>query len=94
MNCAPARIARRAVWASNTVPAPRTASSGRSDRAFSIEASAFGMVIVQAFNGAGDTTTPFLVILAQTAVAIFAEWVLIFGNLGAPALGVRGAALV
>jgi putative MATE family efflux protein len=57
----------------------------------------FGLVGTQFFIailvGAGDTTTPFLVILAQTAVAIFAEWVLIFGNLGAPALGVRGAAL-
>jgi putative MATE family efflux protein len=57
----------------------------------------FGLVGTQFFvailAGAGDTTTPFLVILAQTAVAIFAEWVLIFGNLGAPALGVRGAAL-
>jgi putative MATE family efflux protein len=57
----------------------------------------FGLVGTQCFIailvGAGDTTTPFLVILTQTAVAIFAEWVLIFGNLGAPALGVRGAAL-
>ena len=57
----------------------------------------FGLVGTQCFVailvGAGDTTTPFLVILVQTALAIFAEWVLIFGNLGAPALGVRGAAL-
>jgi putative MATE family efflux protein len=57
----------------------------------------FGLVGTQFFvailTGAGDTTTPFLVILAQVAVGIFAEWVLIFGNLGAPALGVRGAAL-
>jgi putative MATE family efflux protein len=57
----------------------------------------FGVVGTQCFvailSGAGDTTTPFLVILVQTTVAIFAEWILIFGNLGAPALGVRGAAL-
>ena len=57
----------------------------------------FGLVGTQCFVailvGAGDTTTPFLVIMVQTAVAIFAEWVLMFGNLGAPALGVRGAAL-
>lgn len=56
-----------------------------------------GVIGVQLFaailGGAGDTTTPFLVIVVQTAVAIFAEWVLIFGNLGAPALGVRGVAL-
>lgn len=56
-----------------------------------------GVIGVQLFaailGGAGDTTTPFLVILVQTAVAISAEWILIFGNLGAPALGVRGVAL-
>jgi putative MATE family efflux protein len=57
----------------------------------------FGLVGMQFFvailSGAGDTTTPLMLVLTQTAVAIFAEWVLIFGNLGAPALGVRGAAL-
>lgn len=56
-----------------------------------------GIIGVQLFasilGGAGDTTTPFLVMFAQTLVAIAAEWVLIFGNLGAPALGVKGAAL-
>ena len=43
--------------------------------------------------GAGDTTTPFFVTVAQTSVAVLAEWLLIFGNWGAPELGVRGVAL-
>ncbi len=43
--------------------------------------------------GAGDTVTPLLANLVQVAVALFMEWVLIFGNLGAPALGVRGVAI-
>jgi putative MATE family efflux protein len=49
----------------------------------------FGSIL----GGAGDTTTPLVVQLIQFAVAIAAEWLLIFGNLGAPALGVRGVAL-
>jgi putative MATE family efflux protein len=57
----------------------------------------FGMAGTMLFGailgGAGDTTTPLLVTLLQTAVAILAEWVLIFGHLGAPALGTRGVAL-
>jgi len=57
----------------------------------------FGVVGTLFFNsilsGAGDTTTPLFVMLFQTAVALSAEWILIFGNLGAPALGVRGVAL-
>jgi putative MATE family efflux protein len=57
----------------------------------------FGVVGTQLFaailGGAGDTTTPLLVQVMQTAVAIVAEWVLIFGHFGAPALGVRGVAL-
>lgn len=57
----------------------------------------FGVVGTMFFGailgGAGDTTTPLLVQLVQTAVAITAEWVLIFGNLGAPAFGVGGVAL-
>ena len=48
----------------------------------------FGAIL----GGAGDTTTPLFVMIVQTTVAILAEWVLIFGNLGAPALGVRGVA--
>jgi putative MATE family efflux protein len=43
--------------------------------------------------GAGDTTTPLFVMLIQAGVAIAAEWLLIFGNLGAPELGVQGVAL-
>lgn len=58
---------------------------------------AFGFAATHLFAailaGAGDTTTPFLVTAVQTVVAILAEWILIFGKLGVPALGVRGAAL-
>ena len=54
----------------------------------------FGFVFLFLFNailqGAGDSATPLLVSLVQSAVALFAEWCLIFGNLGAPALGVQG----
>jgi len=57
----------------------------------------FGVVGSIFFNailtGAGDTTTPLFVMLFQTVVALSAEWILIFGNLGAPALGVRGVAI-
>lgn len=48
----------------------------------------FGAIL----GGAGDTTTPLLVRLVQFAVAVLAEWLLIFGHAGLPALGVRGAA--
>jgi len=57
----------------------------------------FGVVGTLFFNsilaGAGDTTTPLFIMLFQAAVAISAEWLLIFGNLGAPALGVEGVAI-
>jgi putative MATE family efflux protein len=49
----------------------------------------FGSIL----GGAGDTTTPLLVQVVQFSVAIAAEWVLIFGQLGVPAQGVRGVAL-
>ncbi len=58
-------------------------------------ATGFGGVFVfrAILTGAGDTTTPLFVSIVQVSVALFAEWVFIFGNLGAPKLGVRGVAL-
>jgi len=57
----------------------------------------FGVIGTLFFNailsGAGDTTTPLFVMMFQTAVALGAEWLLIFGNWGAPALGVEGVAI-
>ena len=57
----------------------------------------FGFVFLFLFNailnGAGDSATPLLVSLTQSACALLAEWCLIFGKLGAPALGVRGVVL-
>jgi putative MATE family efflux protein len=44
-------------------------------------------------NGAGDSTTPLVIALFQTAFALLGEWCLIFGNLGSPAFGVSGVAL-
>lgn len=49
----------------------------------------FGAIL----GGAGDTLTPLLVQVVQFPVAIAAEWLLIFGHAGLPALGVRGVAL-
>jgi putative MATE family efflux protein len=57
----------------------------------------FGMIFVFLSNGiltgAGDTTTPFVVAIVQALIALFAEYCLIYGNFGAPELGIRGAAL-
>jgi putative MATE family efflux protein len=50
-------------------------------------------IFAAALGGAGDTVTPFAVLALQTGVSILAEWTLMFGNLGLPALGVTGAAL-
>ena len=58
---------------------------------------AFGLIGAMLFRailtGAGDTTTGLLVTLAQTPIALAIEWALMFGRLGLPALGVRGAAI-
>ncbi len=57
----------------------------------------FGFVFLFLFsavlNGAGDATTPLLVVVVQTAVSLLAEWLLIFGHWGFPELGVRGVAI-
>jgi putative MATE family efflux protein len=46
-----------------------------------------------AFRAAGDTRTPFVVLLLSVAVGLALDPVLILGLGGVPALGVRGAAL-
>jgi len=57
----------------------------------------FGFILIPLFssilNGAGDTTTPMIIMVLAAPVSLFAEWCLIFGHLGAPALGVKGVAL-
>ncbi len=57
----------------------------------------FGMIFVFLTNslltGAGDTTTPFMVAVVQSIVALLAEYSLIYGKFGLPAIGIRGAAL-
>lgn len=45
------------------------------------------------FGGLGNTRLPMAFNLVAMGVNVFLNWVLIFGNLGAPALGVDGAAL-
>jgi putative MATE family efflux protein len=56
---------------------------------------AFNM-FTQATNGilvgSGDATTPMVIGFVQVPIAIFFEWVLAFGKLGFPALGVAGIA--
>ncbi len=45
------------------------------------------------YGGLGNTRLPMVVSVAAMALNVFGNWVLINGKLGAPALGVRGAAL-
>ncbi len=44
-------------------------------------------------RGSGDTITPMRITVIVTGINIFLNWVLIFGKLGMPAMGVKGAAL-
>jgi putative MATE family efflux protein len=46
-----------------------------------------------ALRAAGDVRTPLYVGLATNVLNVALNWVLIYGNLGAPALGVAGAAM-
>lgn len=47
----------------------------------------------QFYDGITDTKTPMFVILCGNMLNIFGNWVLIFGNLGMPELGLLGAGI-
>ncbi len=59
----------------------------------SIPQGAVLFVIGSALRGAGDTRTPLVIGIAINVINVVANYVLIFGKLGMPALGVRGSAL-
>jgi putative MATE family efflux protein len=44
-------------------------------------------------TGSGDATTPLLAMLVSSLVLVAAQWLLAFGGLGAPRLGIAGMAL-
>ncbi|MBC7338830.1 MAG: MATE family efflux transporter [Firmicutes bacterium] len=50
-------------------------------------------VVAGCLRGAGDTRSPLYVNAALNAIHIFLNWVLIYGHLGCPPLGVVGAGL-
>ncbi|MEW6243950.1 MAG: MATE family efflux transporter [Bacillota bacterium] len=52
-----------------------------------------GNVLTMAYRGAGDPHTPMKVQLVANAINVAGNYVLIFGHLGFPALGVFGAAI-
>lgn len=52
----------------------------------------FSTVVWGFLVGRGDSRTPMLLAWATVILNIFLDWLLVLGNWGAPALGVRGAA--
>ncbi len=59
----------------------------------SIPQSAVLFVLGSALRGAGDTRTPLFIGITVNVINVISNYVLIFGKLGFPALGVRGSAL-
>jgi putative MATE family efflux protein len=59
----------------------------------SIPAGAVLFTIGAGLRAAGDTRTPLAIGIIMNVINVFLNWVFIFGNLGAPALGVLGSAL-
>ncbi len=61
-------------------------------RAFEIPLIMFSAVVWGFLVGRGDSRTPMILAWITVLVNIFLDWLLVLGNLGAPALGVPGAA--
>ncbi len=61
--------------------------------AFSIPGMALMLVCGAVLRGAGDTRTPMYVTFLANAINIVLAYLLVLGNLGAPRLGVEGAAI-
>jgi multidrug resistance protein, MATE family len=61
-------------------------------RAFEIPLIMFSAVVWGFLVGRGDSRTPMILAWITVLANIFLDWVLVLGNLGAPALGVAGAA--
>ena len=60
---------------------------------FGIVPFAVSMAYASTMRETGDTVMPMIASMAGVATNTLLNWVLIFGFLGAPALGVRGAAI-
>lgn len=54
-------------------------------------AAVIAIVVASFFRGIGDAKTPLYVGIATNLLNVLLDWALIFGHLGLPALGVRGA---
>jgi MATE family multidrug resistance protein len=61
-------------------------------RVFEIPLVMFSAVVWGFLVGRGDSRTPMILAWLTVLLNIFLDWVLVLGNLGAPALGVAGAA--
>ena len=59
--------------------------------------SLFPVLLFSAFknflDGVGNTVVPMIMMMFSNVLNIFFNWILIYGNLGAPEMGVEGAAL-
>ncbi|MEZ4730500.1 MAG: MATE family efflux transporter [Caldilineaceae bacterium] len=61
-------------------------------RAFEVPLVMFSAVVWGFLIGRGDSRTPMILAWITVLANVFLDWVLVLGNLGAPALGVAGAA--
>lgn len=61
--------------------------------AYSLPATAVILIVSGIFQGMGDAKTPLMIVLVLNMTNIILSYILIFGFIGIPALGIGGAAL-